>query len=133
MRVLILLLALTSCHAQAGSTEYWLLDTTDCKRYLVSTDLGVYYDPDPVKYQKAQARYDQTIGTLKATHDDTWSAGWGVEVKGGERSFGVCKEEYDSPGNKLALFQCDGDAQYPLPELRCIVGSRKSMVRKVYG
>ena len=127
MKFFALLLLLISCHAQALSSEYRLLDMTDCKSYIVTSDAPVFYDRDPAKYRKALAERREYINKLKVNHDESWYSddenyeGWAVYTEDGERYIGLCKEELVSIVGNPFSFQCDGDSQFPLQELLCKV------------
>jgi len=127
MKFFALLLLLISCNAQAISSEYQLLDITDCTSYNVTSDAPVFYTGDNATYKMALAERREYINKLKVNHDSSWYSndenyeGWAVYTKDKKRHIGLCKEELiDVIGNPRS-FQCDGNSEFPLQELSCKV------------
>jgi hypothetical protein len=131
MKFSALFFLLISCHAQAITGEYSLLDITDCKSYDITSDAPVYRNPDSIKYQKELDDRKELIHKLLSTHDESWLnghdddpnyEGWAVYTDNEERYIGLCKDDSPPTGGNPSSFQCDGDSKYPLQELSCKVG-----------
>ncbi|MDP2785096.1 MAG: hypothetical protein Q8O38_10970 [Sulfurimicrobium sp.] len=84
---LLFIAALIPAIAEAGYTEYTLLNFTECADLLISTDLPLTYEAGKAEQEAAERRYTGMIERLSKTHDASWSHGLNV-IDGGSKGPG---------------------------------------------